>query len=1666
MTLENDSTLLSAQKSLETCFSEDEHFKNSKIMDQVLTNSEISIKGDQKIEKTTKDRSTLLDNPDKREKHMEKAASISKYYDIQGSASSPRKKFIPVTSLKLNQNNQHEEVSSTLLNNENNNNITDDHTTSALDFGARVPMCLAVTPRVKVITRHSQELHASEASAALDDVYASSLCGTTALPYPIEVALSDRVFDVSVNSIPAPGTNYDSVLPFEEFSPAVLHDTKVNQKVLFVGVSKSCNSLVCEPSQVGSISLHKETNGINIATLHDSQWENSPSNEIEHMNTNTDEFLKHINNTVRISLDKSKNISDVLELLNSTQPIPSQIFSILPANTQDAITNAFAHVLNKITDVQSTADMQKTYFRRLILLPEILLNNVITYSSQEQKVIESRIELLCSAVLQDNWRMITHDEWEKCARAKQIYLPETKDQSAEAKAKRALKFLLQGKQTKALNALNQNGLVTITDNILPSINDLFPQHQLSDETYTKIHKIVNNRKSVMVTSENVLIALNKIADDTSPGLLKIKKEHIISMWHSAKGDIFIKAFTAFINYLVNIPDNQEIFEVISSSELVAVPKPGHSIHTPKIRPIGICDVYSKILINAMVNKYEYVFTHLGLKNGQFGLDVPGGSEIIGHILQSTIDSNPDIAIISCDVENAFNSINRDHILTTAFQYIPELAPFVAKIYSCEKSCVHFSCKNDKGKSSFTSIRTTQGVIQGHPLSSLLFSLATLPILKKINVDKNENKNNDTIAIAFADDTPIIIRPEKILETLGKFQTELSSVSLKLNISKCKILLPTLTAPAIIKQIETSFPRILIINPEQCSQSDYGLQIVGKYIGAPEYVRNELENTTREFKGKLQSIHTLTSNQAKFNLLRDTAGLWMHHLYRLHHPTHIQEAAKTFDSILKTNIEKIIFTKLDYAAWNLTTTPLKYGGLGIPRVSILLQCAFLASTISARLLLSQSGNSSLEKIAKDKYFYQCKLLADFQHKTKTPRLPVEIKQKQHFFANKLEKGAFLRNSRGPFILNKILFQFNKNMVLDNNDFDHLVKLKLRLPDNPCDVPCSCGETPKFLFEHLIRCKESKYHKLGETHSKLNDCLLVILKEAGVTYGPPQHSATLNGKQIESISAILCNNVVKDLALRYYSSHDKRMMIRAPEPHGKYEHNPATFHYAQESSVYIKKMLDTVESKWDNISGNKGFHFPIDLYGNTCSSLNTFLHELNDVHTELKRKKDYTLVKSWKASLAKNQIEIAIDLFKVEVERLRYNARSLPVEDLGATLTSVSKFENPQNPESIDHESINNGILPPVARGTAPEYTASLTLEPKVLNPECSVTHTPECDTSSQESDITSTPEPKVLNPERSVTHTPECDTSSPEPEIPSTPEPKVLNPECSATHTPECDTSPPEPEIPLTPEQKVLNPERSVTHTPEFDPSSPEPDIPSIPEPMISDVIVTTEIVPTVFLQQPLQFKNPAAALKVPDLISHSDTRPMTPTEPALHSAQTPESTIPEVIVTTEIAPPTSLLQQILLIKNPVAVSKVPSPVPRDVICPLVPIESAPQLPLASLLALRHQPSITVNAFKANQHASFHRLQDQLICSSCKQKGCLTSNGESGKQTSKGVQRNQVRCTKCNKKQMFHLLLRKSAGFEPEAEWLDQQYARISIHAKDTRIRSSTIPGIVGHGGRL
>ncbi|CAK1587163.1 unnamed protein product [Parnassius mnemosyne] len=392
--------------------------------------------------------------------------------------------------------------------------------------------------------------------------------------------------------------------------------------------------------------------------------------------------------------------------------------------------------------------------------------------------------------------------------------------------------------------------------------------------------------------------------------------------------------------------NPEIVPILFGANLIALTKKDGGV-----RPIAVGSTLrrlaSKIAVRHILQKLNSEFEPV-----QLGFGVKGGCEAAVHALRSFLTYGQPDVLLKIDVKNAFNSVNRDTLLTEIKQHIPEIYNYLLLSYADPTKLLYRS----------NELSSEVGCQQGDPLGPAIFSLAINPIIKILNSKFN---------VWYLDDGTLGGDLDTVFSDLLLIKNKFEAIGLELNFSKCELFINNcdLNLNDIKQKFNILAPNIKIVNRNS-------LYLLGSPI-FDESIREYINNSTTKFQNFADRLLEISPHYAlcilkfclfvqKFTYVLRSCSFW-------NHPFLLTQV----DNLIKISLESILNMQLNEQSWTQASLPIRYGGLGIRKVSSVSLPAFLSSVHSSANLISKilrASHSNFEIVgleeARNAFLFAC------------------------------------------------------------------------------------------------------------------------------------------------------------------------------------------------------------------------------------------------------------------------------------------------------------------------------------------------------------------------------------------------------------------------------------------------------------------------------------------------------------------------------------------------------------------------------------------------------------------------------------------------------------------------------------------------------------------------
>ena len=497
-----------------------------------------------------------------------------------------------------------------------------------------------------------------------------------------------------------------------------------------------------------------------------------------------------------------------------------------------------------------------------------------------------------------------------------------------------------------------------------------------------------------------------------------------------------------------------------------------------IRPIAIGHVFRRIT-SKIASRHAIKTLAPSFRPVQLGVGTQGGAEAAVHATREYIERNRSNgrAIVKLDMHNAFNSVNRNHMIAAVADRCPDIQRFVSLSYGHPSSLLVEDI----------TIESSCGVQQGDPLGPLLFALSVDSISKSISSELN---------CWYLDDATIAGLPGSVAADLANIIPALDAIGLTINPSKSEII--ALNSDPLDQS--SGLKSLLEVLPGARLTSLDSAELLGAPL-LPLAIPAALAKKRDSLQQMVDRLHHIDRHTALFLLKNCFAMPKLTYILRCS-PCYADDLSlSAFDSTLRSALTSIGNISLDDLGWQQATLPLNRGGLGFRSTSDVALPAFLASSYASAPLVADILDV---QPADTQALSAATSLWSTTHKER----PVNLSSQRDWDSIKTEKSArdllplmdqhrlacFAAASHpasGAWL--QAVPSSSTGTLLDDETTRIGVAQRIGLP--VCEPhPCRCGGTVDARGLHPLSCKRSAGR--FSRHTALNDILKRGLDAAAI------------------------------------------------------------------------------------------------------------------------------------------------------------------------------------------------------------------------------------------------------------------------------------------------------------------------------------------------------------------------------------------------------------------------------------------------------------------------------------------------------------------------------------------------------------------------------------------
>ena len=497
-----------------------------------------------------------------------------------------------------------------------------------------------------------------------------------------------------------------------------------------------------------------------------------------------------------------------------------------------------------------------------------------------------------------------------------------------------------------------------------------------------------------------------------------------------------------------------------------------------VRPIAVGLTLRRMVTKALIKPGSETIGEY-LRPHQLGYGTRGGCEAAVHSVRQLVDHSKErLVFIKLDIKNAFNSIQRSHVLREVSTNMPSVYKFFHSAYS-RASALFFD--------SYI-IESMTGVQQGDPGAPALFSVGIQDIIQNIKSRFNT---------WYLDDASLIDDPDTVLSDIRALVPELKNIGLEVNSGKCEIIFLNIEErEEILQDFRVVLPNLRVVELEEAS-------LLGAPL-SPEQLVTSMNSKTQILRLMTERLKTIDPHQA-IVLLKAAFSL-PKILYTLRScPAYRNRSILSeWDNVLRSTLSLIANVALPEDSWTQSTLPVDMGGLGLRRAEDVALPAFLSSVSAAsslvRIILTplgvaEPGNGDALDEWRDRAGPEAEFPEDISRQREWDR-PMAAFQREMLLsqADQASRARLLAASapRSGCWVNTIPVPALGTQL----DPDSLrVAISLRIGARVCEPhTCRCGARADERGYHLLSCRLNAGR--FPRHTALNDGVARALRKAGL------------------------------------------------------------------------------------------------------------------------------------------------------------------------------------------------------------------------------------------------------------------------------------------------------------------------------------------------------------------------------------------------------------------------------------------------------------------------------------------------------------------------------------------------------------------------------------------
>ena len=448
----------------------------------------------------------------------------------------------------------------------------------------------------------------------------------------------------------------------------------------------------------------------------------------------------------------------------------------------------------------------------------------------------------------------------------------------------------------------------------PAKRPAFPREELSVEVAR-----VELEEPFQLDAEEFLLCLRKARRGAAAGPSGMTSDHLFPVLENeGDSDLFVRVASLLASG--NVPP--AIAQAIRLGRMTALSKPDGGVRGIVVGDI-IWRLVARSIAKHITKKVEAMTAPF-----QYALSTKAGCECVSHILQSMTDLDPDLTITSIDGVGAYDLISRNAMLEGFLQMDGwnQIIPFVRMFHGSPST---YLWEDEMGTTQY--IPQGEGGEQGDFLMPMLYALGQHGSL----VATQERMIGNEKVFAYLDDVYLASGPRRVEQVQSIVSEELHNrAHIEVHHGQTQVWNRSGVLPSGIEALTRA---ARVVKPDavvwkgdpNLPPTQQGLKVLGVPLGQPAYVREFLENKSREQTVLFERIPWVNDPQAAWLLLMMCASTRANFWLRAVRPELTEAFASRHDANVWNCLRTILGTpRAPASSQVLSSLALSAGGLGL------------------------------------------------------------------------------------------------------------------------------------------------------------------------------------------------------------------------------------------------------------------------------------------------------------------------------------------------------------------------------------------------------------------------------------------------------------------------------------------------------------------------------------------------------------------------------------------------------------------------------------------------------------------------------------------------------------------------------------------------------------------